>query len=142
MVICSKQKNKQWVWLALDTDTSETVGCFIGDLSEASCRGLWDSMPGIYRDNTIYYTDFWQAYAAVLPEGTHQAGGKETAITCMIERFNNTLRQWVSRLVRQSLSFSKKLENHIGVIWLFIHHYNACRAECNTVRLIVKPCCE
>jgi len=23
------------------------------------------------------------------------------------------------------LSFSKKLENHIGAIWMFIHHYNA-----------------
>ncbi|MBD2001673.1 IS1 family transposase, partial [Trichocoleus sp. FACHB-40] len=22
-------------------------------------------------------------------------------------------------------SFSKKLENHIGAIWYFIHHYNA-----------------
>jgi insertion element IS1 protein InsB len=26
--------------------------------------------------------------------------------------------------VRQSLSFSKKLDNHIGAIWYFIHHYN------------------
>jgi insertion element IS1 protein InsB len=35
------------------------------------------------------------------------------------------MRQRVSRLVRKTLSFSKKLENHIGAIWLFIHHYNA-----------------
>ncbi len=35
-----------------------------------------------------------------------------------------TLRQRVSRLVRKTLSFSKKLENHIGAIWNFIHHYN------------------
>ncbi|MEG4589258.1 IS1 family transposase, partial [Microcoleus sp. MOSTC5] len=41
-----------------------------------------------------------------------------------IERFNNTLRQRVCRLVRKTLSFSKKLENHIGAIWYFIHHYN------------------
>jgi hypothetical protein len=31
----------------------------------------------------------------------------------------------VSRLVRDSLSFSKKLDNHIGAIFYFIHHYNA-----------------
>jgi hypothetical protein len=43
----------------------------------------------------------------------------------LIERFNNTLRQRVSRLVRKILSFSKSLENHIGAIWYFIHHYNA-----------------
>ncbi|HLP87031.1 MAG TPA: IS1 family transposase, partial [Nostocaceae cyanobacterium] len=37
-------------------------------------------------------------------------------------------RQRISRLVRSALSFSKKLENHIGAIWYFIHHYNSCIA--------------
>jgi insertion element IS1 protein InsB len=41
-----------------------------------------------------------------------------------IERLNNTLRQGISRLVRKSLSFSKKLENYIGAIWTFIRDYN------------------
>ncbi|MEP0874219.1 IS1 family transposase, partial [Trichocoleus desertorum AS-A10] len=27
--------------------------------------------------------------------------------------------------VRRTLSFSKKLENHIGAVWYFVHHYNA-----------------
>jgi hypothetical protein len=31
----------------------------------------------------------------------------------------------MSRLVRKTLSFSKKRENHIGAIWSFVHHYNA-----------------
>ena len=44
------------------------------------------------------------------------------------ERFNNTLHQRVSRLVREALSFSKKLVNHIGAIKLFICHYNLTRA--------------
>jgi insertion element IS1 protein InsB len=30
----------------------------------------------------------------------------------------------VSRLVRDTLSFSKKLANHIGVMKFFICHYN------------------
>ena len=30
-----------------------------------------------------------------------------------------------SRLVRKTLSFSKKSGNHIGAIWGLIHHYNA-----------------
>ncbi|MDG3493711.1 MULTISPECIES: IS1 family transposase, partial [Pseudanabaena] len=47
-----------------------------------------------------------------------------------IERFNCTLRQRVSRLVRKTLSFSKKLENHIGAIWNFIHHYNTSLPPC------------
>jgi IS1 family transposase len=45
-----------------------------------------------------------------------------------VERFNNTLRQRVSRLVRETLSFSKKLANHIGAIKYFICHYSLTRA--------------
>jgi insertion element IS1 protein InsB len=45
-----------------------------------------------------------------------------------LERFHNTLRQRVSRLVREALSCSKKLAHHIGAIKLFICHYNLTRA--------------
>lgn len=116
--------NKQWVWLALDADTREIVGVDIGDRDEQAARKLWDSLPPIYRQCAVAYTDFWAAYGAVFPTKRHQAVGKETGKTSYIERFNNTLRQRVSRLVRKTLSFSKSLENHIGAIWYFIHHYN------------------
>ena len=49
---------------------------------------------------------------------------KESGKTSYIERLNNTLRQRISRLVRKSLSFSKKIENHIGAIGYFIGDYN------------------
>ena len=88
-------------------------------------RGLWASLPPVYRQYAVAYTDFWEAYEQVIPSKRHRAVGKETGQTNRIERFNCTLRQRVSRLVRKTLSFSKKLENHIGAIWLFIHHYNA-----------------
>ena len=60
----------------------------------------------------------------MLSSKRHKAVVKETGLTNHIERFNNTLRQRVSRLVRKTLSFSKKLENHIGAIIYFINHYN------------------
>jgi insertion element IS1 protein InsB len=119
------KENKQWVWLALDTDPREIVGVYIGARDEAAARRLWESLPSVYRQCAIAYTDFWAAYAAVVPGKRHRAVGKETGKTSYIERFNNTLRQRVSRLVRKTLSFSKSLENHIGAIWYFIHHYNA-----------------
>ncbi len=53
----------------------------------------------------------------VFPSKRHQSVGKGSGKTSYIERFNCTLRQRVSRLVRKTLSFSKKLENHIGAIW-------------------------
>ena len=119
----SSQK-KPWVWLALDSDTREIVGVYIGARDEDAGRKLWQSLPGVYRQCAIAYTDFWAAYAAVLPSQRHRAVGKETGKTSYVERFNNTLRQRVSRLVRKTLSFSKSLENHIGAIWYFIHAYN------------------
>jgi IS1 family transposase len=81
-------------------------------------------MPGVYRQCAVIYTDYWDADESVLPSNRHYAVGKETGLISYIERFNNTLRQRVSRLVRKTLSFSKKLDNHIAAIWNFIHHYN------------------
>jgi insertion element IS1 protein InsB len=119
------QGNQQGVWLALDAGTRETVGVSIGACDEAAAQQLWASLPSVYRQCAVASTDFWAAYAAVLPSKRHRAVGKQTGLTSYIERFNNTLRQRVSRLVRKTLSFSKSLENPMGAIWYFIHHYNA-----------------
>ena len=55
-------------------------------------------------------------YEGVMPTAQHQAISKLARKTNHIERFNNTLRQPVLRLVREALSFSKKLAHHIGAI--------------------------
>lgn len=128
-----KKKNKQWVWLAIDRDSREIVGVYVGDRSRDSAQGLWDSLPGVYRQCAVSYTDFWDAYEEIFPDPRHRAVGKESGQTNHIERFNCTLRQRISRLVRKSLSFSKKLENHIGAIWYFVHHYNELIRKINPV---------
>ena len=112
------------MWLALDVDTRLIVGCYIGARDTTGALGLWQSLPPVYRQCAVCYTDFWRAYAAILPSKRHRAVGKETGKTAHIERFNNTLRQRCSRLVRKALSFSKKLGNHLGALWYFIHDYN------------------
>jgi len=122
------KNNKQWIWLALDVDSREIVGVYVGSRDEYGARQLWTSLPGVYRQCAVCYTDFWAAYAQVIPGQRHQAVGKETGKTSYIERFNCTLRQRVGRLVRKTLSFSKKLDNHIGAIWYYIHHYNATKS--------------
>jgi len=73
--------NKQWVWLALDANTREIVGVHIGARDEASACKLWESLPAVYRQCAIAYTDFWTAYAAVLPAKRHRAVGKDTGKT-------------------------------------------------------------
>ncbi|MEG4342263.1 IS1 family transposase [Microcoleus sp. A003_D6] len=118
------KQNKQWVWLAMDREIREIIGVYIGDRSEEGAKQLWNSLPRVYRQCAVCYTDFWAAYACIFPSLRHQPVGKDSGKTNHMERFNNTLRQRISRLVRKTLSFSKKLENHIGAIWYFIHHYN------------------
>ena len=116
--------HEQWVWLALDAETREIVDAYIGDRSGESAQSLWCSLPPVYRQCAVIYTDRLSSYPVALPGKRHRPVDKDSGCTSYIERFNNTLRQRVSRLVRKSLSFSKKLENHIAAIWYFIHHYN------------------
>jgi IS1 family transposase/transposase-like protein len=116
---------KVYIWLAIDRDTREIIGCYLGDRTRQSAHKLWASLPPVYRQCAIAYTDFWQAYVTVIPSKRHRAVGKETGLTNHIERLNNTFRQRISRLVRKSLSFSKNLDNHIGAVWYFIHDYNS-----------------
>ena len=124
----SKQ-NKRWIWLAIDQATREIVGVYVGDRSRKGAKGLWQSLPPVYRQCAVCYTDFWDAYEQVIPSKRHRAVGKESGGTSYIERFNNTLRQRVGRLVRKTLSFSKKSSNHIGAVWYFVHDYNT-RLRC------------
>ena len=70
------------------------------------------------------YSDFWEAYANVIPESQHTACGKESGETAHVERWNNTLRQRLARFVRKTLSFSKSDQMHEICLRLFIHRYN------------------
>jgi insertion element IS1 protein InsB len=67
-------------------------------------------------------------YVGVIPVGQHRAISQLARKANHPERFNNTLRQHVSRLVREAFSCSKKLTHHIGALKLFICHYNLTRA--------------
>ena len=115
--------NKQWVWVALCRRTRQVVAFVIGSRGEKSCRKLWNKIPASYK-HCHTYSDFWSAYEKVFDAKTHQSVGKETGETAHIERWNNTLRQRISRYVRKTLSFSKKVVWHHMVTKLFIYNYN------------------
>ena len=117
------RKNKRWVWLAQCRRTRQIVAYAIGDRSEETCRLLWERVPAAYKRGVLY-TDFWSAYADVLPDGQHRATGKGAGQTCHIERFNGILRQRMARFVRRTLSFSKIDEMHEVCLLLFLHQHN------------------
>jgi insertion element IS1 protein InsB len=123
-----KKANKHWIWLAMDTKARQIIAFHVGDRSRKSARRLWAKIPEAYRQQATFYTDQYVVYEGVIPAAQHKAIHKLARKTNHVERFNNTLRQRVSRLVREALSFSKKLANHIGAIKYFICYYNLTRA--------------
>lgn len=78
--------NKQWVWLAMDRQTREIVGVYIGERSQEGAKKLWNSLPTVYRQCAVCYTDFWEAYACILPKARHKRVGKNSGLTNHIER--------------------------------------------------------
>jgi insertion element IS1 protein InsB len=123
-----KKAHKPWIWITMDAETRQVMAFHVGDRSRRSAKRLWAKIPHAYRQHATCYTDQYVVYAGVIPAAQHRAISKLARTTNHLERFNNTLRQRVSRVVREALSFSKKLANHIGAIKLFICHDNLTRA--------------
>jgi len=118
-----RKTNKRWLWTAQCRRTRQIVAFVIGDHSEATCYRLWLAIPPSYR-HCQSFSDFWKTYAAVFPPDTHQSVGKETGQTAHQERWYNTLRQWLGRYTRRTLSFSKADYFHDLVTRWFILEHN------------------
>src|SRR5262249_14578083 len=102
----------------------QIIAFHVGDRGRQSAHTLWQKLPAVYQEQALFYTDQYAVYAGVMPPARHRAISKLARKTNHVERFNCTLRQRVSRLVRSTLSCSKNLANHIGAIKYFICHYN------------------
>jgi insertion element IS1 protein InsB len=123
-----KKANKQWLWMAMDTQTRQIMACHVGDRRRKGAEQLWAKIPVAYREQVTCDTDRDETYKSVIPAAQYKANPKLVRTTNHLERFNNTLRQGVSRLVRDIFAFSKKLANHMGAIKLFIGEDNLTRA--------------
>src|SRR5262245_14112136 len=112
----------------MDAPTHQVMAFHVGDRSRDRAKELWANIPEVYREQVTFHTDQYEAYKDLMPAERHRAITKKARKTNHSECFNNTLRQRVSRLVREKLSFSKKLANHIGAIKFFICHDNFAKA--------------
>ena len=108
------KKNDQWLWLVMHSTTRQILAFHIGKRNKAFGRSINGKTTGRIKKKAHFYTDKFSAYYEIIPWKQHSPVGKESGKTSYIERFNCTIRQRCSRLVRKTLSFSKKLENHIG----------------------------
>jgi len=116
--------NKQWLWLALNPVNRQIIAFHVGGRGNVDAQLFYEKIPEIFKRNAGFFSDYWQSYVKTFENENHFGVGKHSGLTAYIERFNGTLRQRASRLVRKALSFSKSLDNHIGAIKYFICHYN------------------
>ena len=118
-----KKTQECWLWIALCRRTRQIVAYTVGDRSRESARCLREHVPPDYRRRATR-SDLWLAYEGVFPTRTHRFCGKEEGETNHAERFFGTVRSRLSRLVRNTYSFSKRVERHLEAIHLFITGYN------------------
>jgi insertion element IS1 protein InsB len=127
-VLSGKKANKLWIWIAMDAKTRQVIAFHMGDRSGESGEQLWAKLPQVYQQQATFYTDVYEVYKGVIPPTQHKAFTTKARNTNHVERFNNTLRQRIARLVRDTLSFSKTLANRISAIKFFICHDNLAHA--------------
>jgi IS1 transposase/Pyridine nucleotide-disulphide oxidoreductase, dimerisation domain len=82
----------------------------------------------VVQKQATFPPDLDEVYTGVMPPVRHNAMTKQARKTNHVERFNSTLRQRVSRLVRDTLSCSKNLAHHGGVIEFYICYDNRAKA--------------
>ncbi len=69
----------------MDVCTREIVGVYIGKRNKKGAKGLRDSLPAVYRQCAVSYTDFRDSYARIFPSGRHRPSAKSSGKTGYIE---------------------------------------------------------
>ncbi len=118
----AKKENKQWLWAALCKQTRQIVAYVIGDRSELTFKRLLRKIPLPICD--VSRTVISGSPTKLCSKGNHRQVGKGSGKTNHIERYWATLRARITRYVRKSLSFSRKLKYHHLVTKLFMVNYN------------------
>jgi len=99
------KKNKQWIIKAVDRASRRTVAWVIGGRDVATFKRLYDKVKHLAQG--IFYTDDWDAFAAVLPKERHVIG---KAHTLTIEQDNSNTRHHLGRMTGRTKVVSKKVE--------------------------------
>ena len=115
-----KKQKKVWMLYAYAPEENEILGFAMGKRSAETIRRLMMKLKSL--DIQWFLTDWWEAFAAVLPADRHLSGKQYTK---NIEGVNTWFRTRVRRLMRRTTCFSKKLIYHYSMIKILIHHRNS-----------------
>lgn len=109
----SAQKNKIWLWTAVDYFKPGILGWVLGDHSAETFRPLW-AIVATWQCY-FYLTDGWSVYPGFIPDGDQIVS--KTYMT-RVEGENTRLRHYLARLHRKTLCYSKseQMLRHKGSI--------------------------
>jgi IS1 family transposase len=111
------------VYFGLLRHNRQVIAFVVGDRSKESCRRLWKRIVYFYRGKRSF-SDFWESYKHIFDLKFHKCIGKETGETNHVERLFCTIRQWLQRMSRKTLAFSKVLYMHHVIMKVFFMEYN------------------
>ncbi len=103
LYVCGSKKT--WVWVGVDRRGRKVLDFVVGGRGESMGRRLYERLRR-YRPS-IYYTDPWRAYPAVLPASRHRASKGETYT---VESVNSLIRHYLARFHRRTRCFSRSVE--------------------------------
>lgn len=88
--------------------TQKTLAWVVGNRDIATCKRLYEKLRHLTQ--TSFYTDDWDAFAAVFPQNRHVIGKVHTVA---IERNNSNTRHRLARMTRRTkvVSHSEEMIN-------------------------------
>lgn len=111
------KKNKKWMIYAYSKETKEILASIFGRRDVSTVRRLYAKIKSLNVEIQEYCTDTWNSFIKVFSQENHKIGKQYTKD---IEGVNCLLRHRISRLVRRTCCFSKKLNYHINAIGLVV----------------------
>jgi IS1 family transposase len=112
----------------MDRTTRQSIALHGGDRRRDRAKPWWANLPVGSREQAVCSPDQYEVSKGVIPTERHTATTKKARKTNGIERFNTTRRLRISRLVRETLAFSKTVVNDLGAMRYFLCYDNRTRA--------------
>lgn len=112
------EKNKIWVWRAIDGVSRQPLGWQLGSRGDATCKKL---IAKVDIGTCSFITDEWPGFFRLLPEERHFYGKD---LTFPIEATNSDIRHRLARFTRRTKASSRSLKMVQASLLLFHHLQN------------------
>ena len=106
---------KVWIWLAYHRKSRQILAWTVGDRSSETLDKLLELLK-VFKIRR-HYTDNFMSYGEKISKENRMIG---KIYTQGIERMNLTLRNFVRRLNRKTICYSRRLDMHVTAIYLVI----------------------